>query len=349
MPTSTEEARSLLERVLREPFEFVKAGGKTPDLHVHRWLNYLIRESPLWTWQPEHFSRLHHSALPTTYPLDSIIESIVRDDQRASDPQEPRRLGLLCNLFERRQGLADGRTSRFVSVELPKRPSRRLPVLGGRRSFHASDLHRFVPDAEPNAMAELNPYEDIGRDLVWLIDVQERARAAGDHGAAHAARADLDDFLRRIAVHRGRGRPAEGPSETIVQALVSEGRDLFELLWFRFPSEVSQKSENLLGEHGVAESERALWAVRLALPILSKPEIQALQSEVEQSANWTRASGQPTPRRLSVFVLAHRLGMEASTVARRATGGSGGAYEEFQGAVNPIDAFLPDETASDRQ
>ena len=31
MQTSAKEARSLLERVLREPFEFFKAGGKNPD------------------------------------------------------------------------------------------------------------------------------------------------------------------------------------------------------------------------------------------------------------------------------------------------------------------------------
>ena len=49
MPTSTEKAKMLLERVLREPFEFFEASDEVFDFHVREWFKYLISNSPLWT------------------------------------------------------------------------------------------------------------------------------------------------------------------------------------------------------------------------------------------------------------------------------------------------------------
>ncbi len=72
MATSTEKARSLLSRVLREPFEFFEASDEVFDFHIHEWFKYLIRNLPLWTWQPQDFAYLHSSGLP----LQQIIESI---------------------------------------------------------------------------------------------------------------------------------------------------------------------------------------------------------------------------------------------------------------------------------
>lgn len=343
MPTSTEEAKMLLERVLREPFEFFEPSDEVFDFHVHRWFKYLIRESPCWTWQAHSFQ---FSALPTTYPLDLIVKSILRDDRPSEHgSREPDQLHLLGHLFGRRHGLAYGEVPPSVTIDLSVQPV----LLGGPLSFHPADLHRFVPDAEPGEMAELNPYEDIGRELVWLIEARECARAAGDEEALSEANADLDSFLQETTAKLRQRRPPEGPGERILETLSTEGRRLFEPLWEAFPSEISERTDDLLDSLGVAEEERTLWAARLTLPILSKPEIEALQFEIEQSASWSRASGRPTPRRFTIFVLAHRLGMEPSTVARRAAGGSGGAYEEFQYAVNPIDAFLPERLASDRQ
>ena len=93
-------------------------------------------------------------------------------------------------------------------------------------------------------------------------------------------------------------------------------------------------------------SETNLWAAGLALPILSRAEIQALQSESGKERAWKREQGMhPTERRFVVWVLAHRLVDEPARIARRAFGTH--AMEYFEEQVNskvrdnPITAFLP--------
>ena len=104
-----------------------------------------------------------------------------------------------------------------------------------------------------------------------------------------------------------------------------------------FPVTVNVKTAELLASQGEFKNHK-LWCARLSLPILSAPEILALQSEVQKVSRRTPGSGAyPTSLRFTIWVVAHRLGLAASTTARKALHTSAPQY--FVDRSNPIDAF----------
>lgn len=80
------------------------------------------------------------------------------------------------------------------------------------------------------------------------------------------------------------------------------------------PAPPSEETRNLLKDLGLEdEGEQNSWAARLALPVLSARELQAVRSYLYKG-------GWLTPRRMAILILARRLGLEAPHVARRIAG-----------------------------
>ena len=68
----------LFRQVLDDPM------GLQGDDHIRVWMDALLREYPLWSFQPWSYARHQPSSRPGTYPLQLLVDSILRDD--AVDP-----------------------------------------------------------------------------------------------------------------------------------------------------------------------------------------------------------------------------------------------------------------------
>ncbi len=323
---SEEDAKALLDQTLRDPL----AGY--PETRVPEWFNLLIRRFPLWAFQRFSYLKLQQSGLPTTHPLPLIVESILKDE--GLRPDKERSLNPLPTTLDRR------RISIAYGFPESWRSSYQL-MPGGPCLF------REVPDLSNPNFEDMDPpdapgwyvppYVETGLELVRLVEARESAR---DKKGRQEARNALDEFLASVAAKLGKGRPAAGPSVATLKALIAQGRELLQLCWEIFPLDVSDTTQEILAAKDVSDPEaQRLWAARLALPILSLPEILALKDQSGRARTWGKRAERPTPRRLTVWLLAHRLRMHADTVARKALGADASQY--FRGKPNPVDAFLP--------
>ena len=117
---------------------------------------------------------------------------------------------------------------------------------------------------------------------------------------------------------------------------------MFKICWKSCHTPLTDQTTTTFEEHGVCDQrDQRIWAGRLALPILSKNEVIALLDEVEAAhvAVKRRKGLKPTPRRFAVWLMAHRLGLKADTVLRKAYGSESPAY--FRKRKNPIKPSLP--------
>lgn len=326
-PPEDLDTEGLLSEVLAEPFAFLSRGEHLTEYPlIHQWYGYLAWTFRLWSWQPGRFRVLQDTELPSTYPLDILIDSLRSDDfgdRRELSPLE-------SNLNARRLDIADedyaGPSPWLVrDGEWP----------GGDDGFPAFEqLHDFTE--YDSATGDLySPYEFIAHEVLGLAEAQDAARRSESAEALSEARERLQDFLRSLGVRRGRGRPREGPSQSLLQTLFEEGCELLSLLWQAFPFEVSDRTQDLLSQFEPREDERVFWAARLALPQLSRPELLALRDP----EGWGRTAGriQPSPQRLCVWIISRRLGLSPVYVARRTI--SAHASETFEDASNPVDRF----------
>jgi hypothetical protein len=327
-----EKAKALLAKTLSDPFAY------HPETHVRDWFQFLVEQFPLWSFQPRAFAALHEKDRPVTYPLPLIIESILKDDleDEGVATDGPQALDPLSAAVDRRR-CAIAEEDAHDSAILNREDDWQVRLAPGyTRLRFAADLAHAEGDS--NGREDfLSPYEDVGRELVRLIEAREAARGTQER---QEAQKELDEFLDSIAVKVRKGRPAEGPSEEICKALVTEGRKLLTLCWDMLPAEISGTTKQVLAKEGViGEDEIQLWATRLALPVLSRPEILALKVQHEEAANWKTALPRPTPRRLTIWILARRLRMKPVTLADKMLGSE--AAEYFAGKPNPVDRFLP--------
>ena len=327
-PPEDLDREELLSEVLAEPFAFLSRDeGLTESPLIHQWYGYLAGTFRLWSWQSWRFAVLQDTELPSTHPLGILIDSLRSDDvgdRRELSPLE-------SNLNARRLDIADEHYSGLSPClvwdgEWP----------GGAAGFLAfENLYDFT-DYEYATGDLASPYEDIGRELMRLVEARDTARRNENDEALHEAEERLEDFERSLGARLGRGRPREGPSELLLQTLFEEGCELLGLLWHIFPFEVSDRTHDLLSRFEPSEDERVLWAARLALPQLSRPELRALRDPEERG--WTALRGiDPSPQRLCVWILSRRLSLEPVYVARRTVGAR--ASETFEDASNPVDRF----------
>ena len=125
------------------------------------------------------------------------------------------------------------------------------------------------------------------------------------------------------------------PGEAILRALRKQGKELLSLCWQRLQPKMTGRLDRILRDCGVTDfGEQKLWIARLALPVLSKPEIEALFREMERARKQYMSPPHPTPLRFTFWVLAHRLGHDAQSLARKAAATKTAEY--FEGRVNPI-------------
>ena len=332
-PSQTCDQQSLaflLEKALRQPF----AHDAVDD-----WFRALMRCCPLWSFQAWAFAELQDSKLPTNYPLQMIIERICEDEGLPVGKRtilEP----LEAALDHRRYDLADsgrhgppgkvlGESSldpgTYESLPLPRRES----------SFNRLYPRPVDPWHDPSRdPSHLGPDAEIGKQLRQLTTARNDA-APGSSERAHAQEA-LDEFLESTGVAQSPGKPSRITDRQLAE-LVIQGRNLFETVWPALPAAVSQGALDVVASHGVKDGlERELWAMRLVLPVLSRPEISGLLDQIRQAATWSRAGPQPTARLFTIWALARRLRLEPTLIADRTLGSK--AREYFVGKRNPIQA-----------
>ncbi len=100
----------------------------------------------------------------------------------------------------------------------------------------------------------------------------------------------------------------------------------------------ARTASELDGQGVTSSDQQQLWTARLVLPVLSQPEILALQDPTGKGKDQWAPKVRLKARRLAVWIIAHRLGLEGKTVAYKAIRRS--AAQDFEGWPNPIEAFL---------
>ncbi len=314
----TADGPKLLRFALERPFE------EPGERHIDDWFHYLTEHFPLWSLQPHKYGRLHAPYVAIRTPLRSMVRSI-----RADESSEDQPVVLADCLQERRiivmsgaQGVAQ------YGLATVRRPN-----------VYSASTAGFYWSEETEGAADyllLEPeYALIGRRLVQHIEDIELARDSRERQEALHKR---DKFLNVIAAGLPQGAPEKGPGKPIRDPLYSEFRKLLDICWGILPAQVTGDTKKIFAANGVSEKESVQrWAAALTLPFFSRPEISALFAQREASRNWGRRSGQPTARRFTVWLLAHRLGVPASTLARPLLGPRDSEY--FAGR-NPMANFL---------
>ncbi len=350
-PSPQTDPKLLLAEAARQPFT------GPPATAVEDWFRVLAEHFPLWAFQRWAFANLHAMPVPVTYPLGQFVRSILIDenfdleevqrrlfarmmgmgkDREATRADEAdNRIGPLdAELDRRRMGMAEGTFSVSTFVEGAHGQRRLAP---GYRSFlpeSVCDLGDWwPPDPEVpyDTGGSFDGYEYIGRELLRHV---EALRFAIDKNQRLRAQSSLDRFLKDLGAKLSHHRPTEGPHKDLIEELFQQGRKLLEVCW-NPPGEVSKETGEILRREGVKGSDVGLWALRLALPVLSRREIVALGHECAKAAQHQRAGAYPTPRRFTIWLLAHRLGLSAMGLARRVLNTDDAKYFHSR---NPIDA-----------
>ena len=108
--------------------------------------------------------------------------------------------------------------------------------------------------------------------------------------------------------------------------------------------DLSEIARHIMTDQGIPGSDMDDWSARLSLPLLSCPEVLALRKAAQEAVGKERASKRnASPRNLAIYILAHRLDVQAETIARKVIGAA--ASERFVGEKNPVDAIVDDEGA----
>ena len=320
-PAPDPDARELLAATLRDPF------ADKPARPVQDWFNFLIEHFPLWSFQPEAFSALHSASLPSTYPLARFVYSIGVDERiRTHVPMGE----LEANLDLRRLGLHDLVAPDWVSaLERADHPG------GGGTTRFLPDRVGALPPTEVLSLRRFNSiYEEIGFDIFGVV---EDLQFAVDKRGRQEAKRAKDAYLHFIGTELASRGPKDGPPEALLEQLKEQGRGLFNLCWKVFPVNVSDATAKILRAAGASSSEEvAQWAARLALPVLSGPEILALRAESSKAALLgKKTKNKPTVLRFTIWVLAHRLRATAATLARKLGSPTGVKYFHRPSPIKP--------------
>ncbi len=316
------QAKVLLERALADPFGLAPA--KEPWTHILEWFRFLGDRFPLWSFQPHAFSNLYPLGRTSNHPLPLIVESILRDDGISTDGQllDP----LPAEIDRRRYALCKD------LLHTPDAPS----LEGGYSQF----LPRVTTElafTDPDTGDDVSPYDNIGRDLVELVDARERT--APKSPERKQAKDALADFLNWIGAAWSKGRHPDVAPTNVLKALLREGVGILKLYRNARSVDISGNTRTLLEPYGISSEEDVyVWVAQAALPVLSRPEILTIRAQYDKANHGGRAGSRPTPLRVSVWILSHRLMMDPVSLARRTRGETVSEY--FNNKSNPIEAFL---------
>lgn len=330
--------RDLLFRAIERPF----SDEPDPDGPINRWLTWLSGACPLWTFQTEEFMRLQETDLPVTDPLQDVIESVLRDegwDRYGLVGDHPENYRLLENVYARRKELGKSVRSVIHACYAYTDPN------GSRRVITEHPLGlRWL--AEPPTITEYDEdgpvgsytvYEEIGRELVRVLQAFNAAEPGSDE--RETAKARLDAFLEDVGARAPAHRPSADPPEEMLHELYRQGRELLNSLWTPRVVGPDGLSRDVLAAAGADQGDFIDWARRLAVPALSWPELQAIHQQATEAFTGSSDLKKPTARRMTIWVLAHRLGSPPERLAGKL--GASSDYDYFKYAPNPVDEFVP--------
>lgn len=314
---------------------------------VYEWLtDVLPGRFPLLSFQAVVYADLQEGELPITYPLRAIASSIREDD--GISPEESVHLDPPLATLDRRRAWLAG-TSEEVPWGVVSDEGEWIdeddegPRLRGGTVQFVGLPSLYDPDEQvgSHCVPAADNAEEIGERLANLLDELETARGSGDEDRKEEVEAELDRFLRSLGVRGGGnvpgyGRPREGPTPLLVQRLFEEVRLLFKLCWELWPFDPSERTRAVLAEHGIEEEDCGLWATNLALPVLSTVEVRAVAEQIPIARGEEAGPTNPTPRRLAVWILSHRLSMAPTSLSAAIWPRSGGATQEFDRQPNPL-------------
>lgn len=336
--STTESSVSLLRAVVAEPFTLLskdKADGLANYQNLSNWARHLRATYPLWSLQPRAYAALRSTDLPTTYPLRKIAQSIAIDEGLLDNPMRgmltDKQCWLPMVLDSRRRGLSLDEIGSWISdsVEEVDGELRLIGSFGSSfpRNLDGALLASYEDNTEYSDGGYISPYEEIGVELVRLIE--ERDAAAGSH-ERDVAQKQLDDFVRSLSV-KVRGAPTilrDEPAKTIFE----EGCRLIAFCAEAFERDIvlGNTAEKVFEAHTIPTSDTLEWAIRLVLPNLSQLELRALLHRVR--AGQHVAKGRDVfAREFTLQLISHRLRMAADAVARKVMGGwDASAYESFE-------------------
>ena len=306
IPAFDKKAKDAFLRTLADPF--LNSG------HSAVWFQALVRTCPLLSFRRPAYRALHSRDIMSSYPLGLFVGSVCADDGVSDAELDP--LSKLLDSY--RMGLAWGVPDIAVIHSLSNGQSldqTRIPI-SGFRTHPNYELH-LSEDLDPNQLrtflGEYDAYADIGRRLMRLRDSRLAARTESETRAYEEGKQWTLDEL-----GLGGRRPEGVIWGDAAKQLDAEARVLFGFLLASELPDPSEHTVRVLRQEGVAdEAERALWAARLALPILSAKEIGGLSRYSSSLADKTRLVREAGHRRFSIFLLARRLRMDEYSFARK--------------------------------
>lgn len=317
---------AVLARTIVHPF-YLTTGNEeelaTAEAGLWQWTKQLSTDYPLWSLQPGAYARLNPGDLPTVHPLRAFARSIAEDEGLLSSGDQPdsaSRFAWLPALIDnRRSSLCLGHGS-SDSVEQVKGQFHFIGTFGSSfpRILDGPILASHEPDTEYTIGGYISPYEEIGVQLVNLIEDREAAIS----GSTQRSEADtkLNQFLRDLALRVG-GRP------TVLRdsAAAKIFEDCCRILQvcchvLSQPIILSETTQKVFAAHGVRSSEMLSWAIRLSLPIFSELELRSLQQQMRDKKR-RRQESTPFEREFAIHLMAHRLRVSAATIARKVMSG----------------------------
>jgi hypothetical protein len=301
LPARPEEA-SLLAEVLRDPFEDFEC------FHVTKWFRALKENFPLLSFQVHHYACRQQEGVPRIEPLPRLISSLLADD---GIPQEEQIClnELEASLDRRRYSLANELTY-HESVEESGMP----------RLHPNYTMFRWAPDLagcemtdEDGGSGYVSPYEDLGRNISAAVEARDHALGKP---ARRLAEAEIDELLRSAGITRKRGRQPSPLPDALRDALVAETAELITLVLTTDAPPLSDRAQGVFDNHGIPADARATWVYRLALPVLSSYELEALLAYPREELQHRPS----TPKRLAAHMLERRLGLPRGKILRNVFG-----------------------------
>ena len=246
-----------------------------------KWYELARKKAPLWTFDKWAFNSLRVDDLPSSFPLRRIIKTIAEDE--GVDLDGPHRLGPPVPLLSYLSAARGGRSEE-----------------GG---------YGGIPDMDTSDPSE-SPIWGLGMEVLARL---EDVEAASTKKERNEVRKELDRYLNSLGARLSQGRPTRGAPQRMLDPLFEQGKWLFGTCWQALPWGPSAESCKILTERGALADDCPLWAIRLALPMLSVAEIGAMLREIAEPY------GQPhtRPRRFTIFSIAHRLRCDAKALAYR--------------------------------
>lgn len=340
-----ENVSDLVRRALAQPLMVHEGGATEYTDALNEWVRTLAMRWPLWALRAEAYTRLNDSPA-LTYPLSKFVGSICRDEGLHDSPSAPAMLEELDALVDRRR----------IALVTGERCSWDIAILSEEEGVHSTwplgsavfptILNRPVlasyEEDTPYSIGGYNsPYEEIGIELVELLD-QRRAAAPGSPERV-AAKRRLDEFLIRVggSFH---GHPTRLRT-TAARQLAEQGFPLFRALWEALATkiEINARARRVLETLGGVSAEPEEWALRLVLPNLSAAEIKAMRQKIRVS--WTLSGVHPAEA-FCLHVIAHRLAIPVEQVARKMKHGWAAEMIAVSGGCAVCDA--PDDHSAER-